>query len=54
MVAFAGTALARRFLSRARSTPEVRRTAEAAGTATPLVGHEFRFLEHTFHILESA
>jgi mannose-6-phosphate isomerase-like protein (cupin superfamily) len=54
VVAFAGTAVARRFLSRARSTPEVRRTAEAAGTASPLIGYEFRLSGDRFRILESA
>lgn len=54
VVAFVGTTVARRFLSRARSTPEVRRTAVAAGTASPLVGHEFRLSGDRFRILESA
>src|SRR3712207_6372415 len=54
VVAFAGTAVARRFLSRARSTPEVRRTAEAASTVSPLIGHEFRLSGDRFRILESA
>jgi len=54
VVAFAGTAVARRFLSRARSTPEVRRTAEAPGTVSPLIGREFQLSGDRFRILESA
>jgi len=54
VVAFVGTAVARWFLVRARSTPEVRRAAEAADTASPLIGHEFRLSGDRFRILESA
>lgn len=52
VVAFAGTAVARRFSS--RSIPEVRRTAEAADTGSPLIGHEFRYFGDRFRILESS
>jgi quercetin dioxygenase-like cupin family protein len=54
VVAFAGTAVACRFLSRTRSAPEVRRTAETVGTVSPLIGHEFDFSGHRFHIFESS
>ena len=52
VVAFAGTAVARRFSS--RSIPEVRRTAGATGTASPLIGHEFRYFGDRFRFLESS
>ena len=54
VVALAGAAVARRFRSRAREAPRAPRASEALGTATPLIGHEFSFSGHTFHILESA
>jgi quercetin dioxygenase-like cupin family protein len=54
VVALAGTAVARRSLSRPRRTLEVHLTAEAAGAASPLIGHEFRLSGDRFSILESA
>lgn len=52
--ALTGVAMARRLRSRARSFPSAPRTFETADTSTPLIGHEFSFFEHTFHILESS
>jgi quercetin dioxygenase-like cupin family protein len=49
-----GVVVARRLRSRARSVPEARSTPEATGTSSSLIGHEFNFMGHTFHILESA
>ena len=55
MVALAGAAVARRLRSRARDVPEARRTVKAGNSMfNPLVGHEFSFLGHRFHLLESA
>ncbi len=54
MAASAGVIVARRFRSRAKDASETPRTAEAAGTLRPLVGHEFSFLGHRSHVLESA
>jgi mannose-6-phosphate isomerase-like protein (cupin superfamily) len=50
----AGTIVARRSISRTRSTPEVRRDAGAAGTVDPIIGHEFRLSGDRFRILESS
>lgn len=54
MVALAGVAVARRFGSRVSDARRVARKSEAPGAPTPLVGHEFSFMGHTFHVLESA
>src|SRR5215210_1016737 len=52
--ASAGAIVARRFHSGARSAPEAPSTAEVTGTATSLIGHEFSFMGHRAHVLESA
>ena len=52
--AFAGAIVARRFRSGARSAPETPCTAGAAGTVSPLIGHEFRLSGDRFRILESS
>jgi mannose-6-phosphate isomerase-like protein (cupin superfamily) len=55
VVALAGAAVARRLRSGARDVPEARRTVKAGnGIVNPLIGHEFRFFGHRFHLLESA
>jgi quercetin dioxygenase-like cupin family protein len=55
VVALAGAAVARRLRSEARDVPEVRHTLKAGnGIVNPLVGHEFSFLGHRFHLVESA
>jgi mannose-6-phosphate isomerase-like protein (cupin superfamily) len=53
--ALIGAAVARRLRSGARDVPEARRTVEAGnGIVTPLIGHEFSFMGHRSHVLESA
>jgi quercetin dioxygenase-like cupin family protein len=52
--ATAGAIVAHRFRSGAKGAPQALHTSEAAGTATQLVGHEFSFSGHNFHIVESA
>jgi quercetin dioxygenase-like cupin family protein len=49
--ATAGFAIARRFGSETPVTPD---TAERAGTSRALIGHEFSFMGHVFHVLESS
>jgi mannose-6-phosphate isomerase-like protein (cupin superfamily)/uncharacterized protein YndB with AHSA1/START domain len=52
--ASAGAVVAHRLRSRARSAPEAPSSAEVTGTATSLIGHEFSFMGHRAHVLESA
>jgi quercetin dioxygenase-like cupin family protein len=55
VVALAGAVVARRLRSGARDVPEVRHTVKAGnGIVNPLIGHEFSFFGHRFHLLESA
>ena len=55
VVALAGVAVARRLRSGARDVPEAHRTVKAGnGIVNSLIGHEFRFFGHRFHLLESA
>lgn len=46
-----GAIVARRLRPGAREASE---TPRASGEATPLIGREFSFMGHTFHVLESA
>src|SRR5215207_5667352 len=52
--ASAGAIVARRFRSGTKGASQALHTSEAADTATPLIGHEFSFSGHNFHILELA
>lgn len=54
VAASAGALVAHRLRTGARETPSAPRTSESAFTPTPLVGHEFSFMGHTFHVIESA
>jgi quercetin dioxygenase-like cupin family protein len=52
---FAGVVVARKLRSISGSAPEARRMAKVGNSSvSPLVGHEFSFSGHRFHILESA
>lgn len=52
--ASAGAIVARRFCYGSRGATEEPGSSEATGALRPLVGHEFSFMGHVFHITESS